>query len=163
MQTNRIFRLKLAGNKGLILHVAIHMIMAALLLQQPGQYLDLLLVLGLAHFITDWIKVRFPGEPQWPGFLLDQLAHLAAITLLSLLWPDVTAVLPLWIMLPLIVFVLLPALFMLLWVWANDMQQQTRFQESASVHWASERLLTISQRTGWVAVLLVFACRLIIL
>jgi hypothetical protein len=91
------------------------------------------------------------------------LAHLAAIALLSWLWPGATAVLPLWIMLPLILLVLLPAVLMLLWVWANDAQQQTRFQESASVHWASSRLLTISQRTGWVAVFLVIICRLIIL
>jgi hypothetical protein len=52
---------------------------------------------------------------------------------------------------------------MLLWVWANDVQEQTRFQESASVHWASKRLLTISQRTGWIAVALVIICRLIIM
>ncbi len=163
LQTNRIFRLKLKGNAGLVLHVVIHIIMAAMLLQQPGQYLDLLLVLGLAHFMTDWIKVRFPGNPQWPGFVLDQLAHLLAIALLAWWWPEVTAVLPLWIMLPLILLVLLPAVLMLLWVWANDVQQQTGFQESASIHWASSRLLTISQRTGWVAVFLVIICRLIIL
>lgn len=163
LQTNRIFRLKIKGNLGLVLHVMIHIIMAALLLRQPDQYLDLLFVLGLAHFMTDWIKIRFSGNPQWPGFVLDQLAHLAAIVLIAWLWPGATVVLPLWIMLPLISLVLLPALLMLLWVWANDAQQQTRFQESASVHWASKRLLTISQRTGWVAVFLVVICRLIIL
>lgn len=163
LQTNRIFRLKIAGNLGLIIHVLIHLIVAAVLLWQPGQYLDLLLVLGLAHFMTDWIKVRFPGNPQWPGFVLDQLAHVAAIALLSFWWPEVTAVLPLWIMLPLILLVLLPALLMLAWIWANDAQQQGRFQHSRYIDWASNRLLTISQRTGWVAVLLVVICRLIIL
>jgi hypothetical protein len=163
LQTNRIFRLKIAGNLGLLIHVVIHLIMAAILLRQPGQHLDLLIALGLAHFVTDWLKVRFPGDPQWPGFILDQLAHVAAIVLLSLWWQNVTAVLPLWIMLPLILLVLLPALLMLIWVWANDAQQQSRFQESATVHWASDRLLAISQRAGWVAVLLVIVCRLIIL
>ena len=162
LQTNRIFRLKVAGSLGIALHVLIHMMMAAVLIQQPGQHLDLLLVLGAAHFVTDWIKVRFPGDPQWPGFILDQLAHLAAIALLSYWQPRVTAVLPLWLMLPLILLVLLPAALMLLWVWANDAQEQTRFQQSQPVHWASDRLLTISQRTGWVAVVLVFICRLII-
>ncbi len=164
LQTNRVFRLKIAGNLGLVLHVFIHMAMAALLLRQPGNYIDLLLILGAAHYATDWIKVRFPGEPQWPGFILDQMAHVVAISILSWRWPGVTAVLPLWIMLPLIMFVLLPALFMLLWVWSNDvLQQQTRFQESASIQWASERLLTVSQRTGWIAAFVVFLCRLIIL
>ena len=81
------------------------------------------------------------------------------------LWwrPEATAVLPLWLMLPLILFVLLPAALMLLWVWANDAQHQNRFQNSRSVHWASNRLLTISQRTGWVAVLVVLASRLVLL
>ena len=162
LQTNRIFRLKVASNLGLALHVLIHLLMAALLLRQPGQHLDLLLMLGAAHFVTDWIKVRFPGNPQWPGFVLDQVAHLGTIILLSIWQPTVTAVLPLWLMLPLILMVLLPALLMLLWVWANDAQQQSRFQQSQSVNWASNRLLTISRRTGWIAVLLVFVCRLII-
>ncbi|MCA9945472.1 MAG: DUF3307 domain-containing protein [Ardenticatenaceae bacterium] len=163
LQTNRIFRLKIAGNLGLALHVLIHIVMAAVLIQQPGQHLDLLLILGLAHFVTDWIKVRFSSNPQWPGFVLDQLAHVAAILLLSIVWPGVTAVLPLWVMLPLILLVLLPAVLMLLWIWANDAQQQGRFQQSQSVHWASRRLLTISQRTGWLAVVLVIICRLIVL
>ncbi|GJM42132.1 MAG: hypothetical protein DHS20C20_24140 [Ardenticatenaceae bacterium] len=163
LQTNRIFRLKIAGNLGLVIHVSIHIMMTAILLRQPGHYLDLLITLGVAHFVTDWVKVRFSGYPQWPGFVLDQLAHVAAIVLLSLWWRDVTAVLPLSIMLPLILLVLLPALLMLIWVWANDAQQQDRFQQSQTIHWASNRLLTISQRTGWVAVLLVFICRLIVL
>lgn len=163
LQTNRIFRLKVTSTAGLALHVLIHMMMVAMLLQAPAQHLNLLLALGVAHFLTDWIKVRFPVEPQWPGFLLDQLAHLAAIVALAWRWPGVTAVLPLWLMLPLILFVLLPALLMLLWVWANDAQQQNRFQNSRSVHWASSRLLTISQRTGWIAVLVVVASRLVLL
>jgi nicotinamide riboside transporter PnuC len=66
-------------------------------------------------------------------------------------------------MLPLILFVLLPALLMLLWVWANDAQQQNRYHQSRPVHWASRRLLSISQRTGWVAVIIVVACRLFLL
>lgn len=163
LQTNRIFRLKVTSNAGLALHVLIHLLMAVLLLQQPARHLDLLLALGVAHFVTDWIKVHFPGELQWPGFVLDQLAHLTAIAGLAWWQPGVTAVLPLWLMFPLILFVLLPALLMLLWVWANDAQQQNRFQHSRSVHWASRRLLTISQRTGWLAVLIVVACRIILL
>ena len=163
LQTNRVFRLKITSNAGLALHVLIHLLMAMLLLQQPVQNLDLLLALGLAHFVTDWIKVRFPTEPQWPGFVIDQMAHLAAIIGLARWHPDVTAVLPLWLMLPLILFVLLPAVLMLLWVWANDAQQQNRFRQSRSVYWASRRLLTISQRTGWIAVLVVMACRIILL
>ena len=91
LQTNRIFRLKITSNVGLALHVLIHVLMAALLLQQPGQYLDLLLALATAHFVTDWLKVRFPTEPQWPGFVLDQVAHLAAIAGLAWWRPTATA------------------------------------------------------------------------
>jgi hypothetical protein len=163
LQTNRIFRLKIASNLGLALHVLIHMFVAALLMQQPSQHLDLLLALGITHYVTDWSKLHFPGEIQWPGFVLDQVAHLAAIGLLSVWWPGVTAVFPIWIMIPLILLVLLPANLMLLWVWANDAQQQTRFRDSRSVHWASNRLLGISQRTGKVAVLLVLICRIVVL
>ncbi|MCA9900573.1 MAG: DUF3307 domain-containing protein [Ardenticatenaceae bacterium] len=163
LQTNRIFRLKVTSKAGLALHVLIHVGMAGVLLRTPAHCLDLLLALGVAHFFTDWIKVRFPVEPQWPGFLLDQLAHLGAIASLAWWRPEATAVLPLWLMLPLILFVLLPAALMLLWVWANDAQHQNRFQNSRSVHWASNRLLTISQRTGWVAVLVVLASRLVLL
>jgi hypothetical protein len=163
LQTNHIFRLKIASNLGLALHVLIHMFVAAFLIQQPAQHLDLLLALGITHFVTDWIKLRFSGDPQWPGFILDQLAHLLAIGLLAVWWPGVTAVFPLWIMLPLILLVLLPANLMLLWVWANDAQQQSRFRQSRSVQWASHRLLPLSQRTGQIAVLLVFICRLLVL
>ena len=162
LQTNRIFRLKVSGNLGLALHVGIHLCMAALLIRQPFQHLNLLLALGVTHFTIDWIKVHFPVNPQWPGFILDQVAHLVTIATLSFWQPSVTAVLPLWLMLPLLFLVLLPALLMLLWIWANDAQQQTRFQQSQPIHWASSRLLTISQRTGWFAVFLVVVCRLII-
>ncbi len=163
LQTNHIFRLKVKGIFGLLLHVAIHLLMAGLLIRQPIQHLDLLLTLGATHFIVDWIKVRFPGNPQWPGFVVDQLAHLATIAALSRWQPGVTAVFPLWLMLPLIVLVLLSAVLMLLWVWANDAQHQIRYQQSRSIYWASNRLLAISQRTGWVAVLFVLICRLIVI
>lgn len=49
LQTNRIFRLKVTSNAGLALHVLIHVAMAALLLRQPAQHLNLLLALGVAH------------------------------------------------------------------------------------------------------------------
>ncbi|MCC6607290.1 MAG: DUF3307 domain-containing protein [Anaerolineae bacterium] len=162
LQTNRVFRLKIASNAGLALHVAIHLLMTVLLVQQPARHLSLLLVLGVVHFLIDWTKLRLPGDPQWPGFLLDQLAHLVSLGLLALWQGEVTAVLSAWLMVPLILLVLLPALLMLLWVWANDVQQDSRYQASRPVHWASRRLLTLSQQTGWAAVLLVFACRFVL-
>ncbi len=162
LQTNRVFRLKIASNAGLALHVLIHLLMTALLVRQPASHLSLFLALGLVHFVIDWTKLRLPGDPQWPGFLLDQLAHLVSLGLLALWQREVTAVLSPWLMVPLILLVLLPALLMLLWVWANDVQQDGRFQTSRPVHWASRRLLTLSQQTGWVAVLLVFVCRFIL-
>src|SRR5690606_27510716 len=57
LQTNRVFRLKIASNAGLALHVAIHLLMTVLLVQQPARHLSLLLVLGVVHFLIDWTKL----------------------------------------------------------------------------------------------------------
>lgn len=161
LQTNRVFRLKIASNAGLAFHVLLHLLMTALLVQQPANHLSLFVVLGVVHFLIDWTKLRLPSNPQWPGFLLDQLAHLVSLALLAQWQMGIMVALSPWLMVPLILLVLLPAMLMLLWVWARDMEQDGRYQESRSVHWASRRLLTLSQQTGWVALLLVVACRFV--
>lgn len=162
LQTNRVFRLKIASNAGLAFHVLLHLLMTALLVQQPTAHLSLFVMLGFVHFLIDWTKLRLPGDPQWPGFLLDQLAHLVSLVLLARWQMGIMVALSPWLMVPLILLVLLPAMLMLLWVWANDMERDDRYQESSSVQWASRRLLTLSQQTGWVALLLVVACRFMV-
>jgi len=146
LQTNRIYILKTQGNKGLALHVAIHILVAAVLLQRPWQYFPLLLVYGLIHFAVDWLKVRKSTSRQTVGFLLDQAAHLATILVLSYWQPHLHAVLPLWLLWLGIFIALLPAILTLLWVMANDLKGSC--PENATLTWASHRLLPLSQKIG---------------
>jgi hypothetical protein len=156
LQTNKVFKLKTQGNLGLSLHVAIHMAVTALLIHEPWQYWPLLLLLGVAHFTTDWIKLHFPGKNQAAGFVLDQLVHYITILLIGFWVPDLPAVLPTWIMIPAIVLGFIPAVMTFFWVWANQVQQAKLENEPICITWASASLLTMSQRIGQIIVLLIF-------
>ncbi|KAA3653861.1 MAG: DUF3307 domain-containing protein [Chloroflexi bacterium] len=163
LQTNRIFRMKLSGHKGLALHVAIHLIVAIILIQHAWHYAAVILFLGVSHYITDWIKVRLqPIEsPQFKGFVIDQIVHLLVIGLIAWWTPDLPSVLPVRFLLPAIVITAVPALLMTGWVWANDMCQAKKMTHCKYVRWACRRLLPISQQVGWIVacfvlVLLVF-------
>ncbi|MBK8988737.1 MAG: DUF3307 domain-containing protein [Chloroflexi bacterium] len=151
LQTNRIYILKTRGNKGLALHVAIHLLVAAMLMQRPWQHIPLLVVYGIIHFAVDWFKVHKSGVKQTPGFLLDQLAHFVTIAMLSLAQPNLIALLPLWLVWAGVILALAPALLMTLWVMANDLRPT--LPHNRTVNWASHRLLPLSQKIGSVFVL----------
>lgn len=151
LQTNRIFELKAQGNRGILLHVGIHLLVAAVLIQNSYRYWYIFLLLGIMHFAIDWAKLRLPGRRQAPGFILDQFAHVASILILVGLWPAVPAVMPLWLMWLGIVMILVPATLMFLWVWATDLQVD--LPENHLVKWACRSLLPLSQRVGSVFVL----------
>lgn len=157
LQTNRIYALKTQGNKGLALHVAIHLAVAAMLLDQPWQHLPLLLAYGAIHFTVDWFKLNQTAVRQTPGFVLDQLAHLLTIILLTAWQPALTSLLPGWLIWAGIVVILLPAFLTLMWVLANDLRGD--WPDNATVGWASRRLLKVSQQIGsvFLASLLVMA------
>ena len=148
LQTNKVFKLKTQGNFGLSIHVAIHLLVTAILIHQPWRYWPVLLVLGLAHFMTDWIKLNYPGKNQAIGFVLDQLIHYITILLISNWVPDLPAILPIWIMIPAIALAFIPAIMTFFWVWANQVKQINLENEPVCITWASVSLLPISQRLG---------------
>ncbi len=152
LQTNRIFRMKLSGHKGLALHVVIHLLVAVILIQYAWHYAAALLFLGVSHYLTDWIKVRLQSvdSPQFKGFVIDQIVHLLIIGLIAWRIPDLPSVLPVRFLLPAIMITAVPALLMMGWVWANDMCLAQKMTDCKPVIWACRRLLPISQRVGWV-------------
>jgi hypothetical protein len=150
LQTNRIYRLKTESNQGILLHVSIHLLVATILIENALVYWPMLLVLGIAHFFIDWIKIRYPGRRQTPGFLLDQFAHVLTIACLALWRPNLPAVLPVWLMSWGIVLILLPATLVFLWVWATDLRID--LPENRTIKWACRSLLPIAQRIGSVFV-----------
>lgn len=150
LQTNRIYRLKTESNQGILLHVAIHLLVATVLIENSLAYWPLLLVLGTVHFLIDWAKIHYPGRRQTPGFLLDQFAHVLTIAFIALWQPDLPTVLPVWLMSWGIVLILLPATLVFLWVWATDLRID--LPENRAVKWACRSLLPIAQRIGSVFV-----------
>lgn len=151
LQTNRIYELKSQSNRGILLHVAIHIMVAVILIKNPLPYWRLLLVLGIVHFIIDWTKLHLPGRRQTPGFILDQIAHFLSLILIASWTPGVTAVLPLWLLWLGILLILTPASLMLLWVGATDLLID--LPENQPIKWASRSLLPLSQKIGSILVL----------
>jgi hypothetical protein len=152
LQTNRIFSLKTTQpHKGLFLHVAVHLLVAAILLQNPLRYAPLLLAYVAIHYVVDWLKLRQKATPQVPGFLLDQAAHLLTIVLLAAWQPDLTTYLPDWLAVLGVMLAFVPAILTFLWVWATDLQAQQ--PNNATADWASHHLLPLSQRLGSILVL----------
>lgn len=165
LQTDRIFKLKLAGKRGIALHVMIHVTVLALLLRQPLRQWLLLLALGGVHFLIDWTKLRWqrPQGPEAPGFLLDQVAHMASILLLALAFPAAAARLPLWLMTTAIGLTLVPAAMTFLWVWATDMVRSGKGSGDSAIVWACQKLLPLSQRVGWAILVAVMAVGLFVM
>ncbi|MBK8128968.1 MAG: DUF3307 domain-containing protein [bacterium] len=146
LQTNRIYILKTQGNKGLLFAC-------------PHPYADgggagapavadipLFVVLGAIHFVVDWLKLNKPAVKQTPGFLLDQLAHVLTILLLTIWQPHLASILPLWVISLGIVWALIPALLTSLWVLATDLQIAS--PDNPTLTWANHWLLPISQKVG---------------
>lgn len=148
LQTNKVFQLKSQGSLGLALHVAIHLIVTALLIRHPWQYGGVFAILGIAHFITDWVKLKYPGQNQTAGFVWDQLIHYITILLVGYWQPDLPTILPNWVMVPALITAFIPAIMTFLWVWAIQIQQKDTSREYAYVTWASRALLPLSQRLG---------------
>jgi len=59
LQTNTIVKLKHEGHSGILVHVLIYMGATAVLLQEPLRQLDLIVFLGVCHWIIDAIITDF--------------------------------------------------------------------------------------------------------
>jgi len=123
LQTDWVVQLKKRHFTGLALHAGIHVGVTALLIRDPFYHWPILVILGLAHFATDWLKLRFTTHSQAPGFLIDQAAHLGVILLIAKRTPELAVVLPSWVLYPAVLVGMAPAIAMFLLILANDLGQ----------------------------------------
>ena len=148
LQTNYIYFLKKTSSWGIILHAAIHALVAFLL---TGLRWDLwyvwLFLLG-THAIIDWAKLRYKSPKQWTGFLLDQLLHLLIMSIIVLWQPSLSSILPGWILYPAFVLAWIPAILMFLWVYASDVVRDHP-NPSRTALWMRENLLQTSRLSGY--------------
>ncbi len=167
LQTNRIFRMKLQGPKGLALHAAIHVLVTALLIQNFWQVWPALLMLGSLHYLTDWAKLRYANDPPLtPGFILDQVIHLITLLVIAVLTPRIMPLFPLEFLLPAIVLAVIPALLTFAYVWATDQCRanvSSPLLPNTTIQWACKQLLPISQTTGWVVMGMLTAVGLLVM
>lgn len=157
LQSGYVFRLKMSGNRGLAVHVLIHVVVTAVLIERPFSALLLLLILGGSHFLVDWSKIHLQKTSccETPGFIVDQLLHIGVIILLSNLFPDVASRLHPALLATAVIVATIPAFLTLGWVWANDRLKQDRAIDSPSILWASRCLLDMSHGLGWLIILCV--------
>ena len=123
LQTDWVVQFKKRHITGLALHAGIHVGVTALLIQDPFHHWSILVILGLAHFATDWLKLRFTVHSQAPGFLIDQAAHLGVIVLIARWASELAVVLPSWVLYPAALVGMAPAIAMFLLILANDLGQ----------------------------------------
>jgi hypothetical protein len=147
LQTNGIFALKLKSKKGIALHVFIHLIVTGFLIKEPFTHLPLFIILGVTHFLVDWLKLRFPTNRQAAGFLLDQVLHLIVLVFLSAISTTVQSALPDGLLFGALIYAFFPPIIMFLWLLAIDLGQVTK-KSVRCVSWGQRRLLPISQLVG---------------
>ncbi|HRQ40710.1 MAG TPA: DUF3307 domain-containing protein [Chloroflexota bacterium] len=165
LQTNRIFRMKIQGAKGLTLHVLIHVLVTALLIRNFWQVWTTLLILGVLHYLTDWAKLRYANDPLTPGFVLDQAVHIITLIVITVLTPQIMPVFPLWFLIPAIVLATIPALLTFGYVWASDQCRANMprpLVSTTTIQWACDQLLPLSQKTGWVIVAVLIGAGLLV-
>ena len=158
LQANWIYRAKRGHWAGLPLHSAVHCAVAAMLLDDPLKHLPLLISLALAHFTIDWFKLRVRFKPEFVGFILDQIAHVLALLLLTALRSEMTVALQPAFLYPALAYSLVPALLMFLEVLAIGLKQSSAHPSGG---WKDEcaRFASLSQWAGAPLVVGVLAVR----
>ena len=124
LQTNWVFRFKLESWLGVVLHSAIHVVVTAFLLVRWPQVWPVLLILGILHFICDWLKTRPFCDSGVSGFLIDQLAHVTILSVLAIFIPADAIWLPTWALYSVLALSLIPAGSMFSMVWQADTKRQ---------------------------------------
>ncbi len=149
LQTPWVFAWKQRGLWGLFIHIVLHVSVAFVLVQDGGRFWRLWLILGTAHFVVDWFKLRLTFRPLWVGFLLDQVVHVAILAVLAWGHPDLQSALPLTWLTWLLVYALVPFGLMLAWVYAADQPNV----EDDRWRWVQGSFVRYSQLSGYVLIL----------
>ncbi len=155
LQTNRVYALKKSGWSGLALHAGIHVLVTAILLIHPWQYVGVLLTLGLAHMVTDWGKLHLKCRWMTLGFLLDQAVHIGTLYILARFIRAQDVFLPPPLLFAVLAYTTLPALLTFTSVIGQDVRR-LRDYEHASDAWES-RTLHLAQVLGWPLLVLLVA------
>ncbi|MFN8445412.1 MAG: DUF3307 domain-containing protein [Caldilineaceae bacterium] len=152
LQTNTIAKMKVESLRGLLAHVAIHMATCWALLGFELRFWILVSWLGLAHFMVDYIKVKSGTDRSVLFFVLDQLAHLACIFIISInvatTLGEMQHAISTTILYPSLFVATSFVLMVLGWIWANNLHDEM-VNRYISLRWGRERLLELEQRAGF--------------
>lgn len=147
------------------MHAAIHVLVTALLIRNLWQAWPALLMLGFLHYLTDWAKLRYANDPLTPGFILDQAIHVVTLLVITVLTPQIIPLFPLWFLIPAVVLALIPAFLTFAYVWASDQCRANMprpFLSATTIQWACNQLLPLSQKTGWIIVVMLVTVGLLV-
>ena len=89
MQFNWVFRWKVKNGYGIAVHVLMHLVITAVLIEAPWHSPSLFLLLGSIHYVTDWAKLQGSVTHARRDFWLDQITHTMTLLLLVILFPAV--------------------------------------------------------------------------
>jgi hypothetical protein len=127
LQIGWVYSLKMKSSLGLAFHVGIHIFVTWLLFENPLEWWPFFLGLGLIHFSLDWLKIKFPTQPEYPGFLLDQIAHILSLVFISRFSLGLQTLFPPQILLSALILAIFPALFTFTWVVISDLDPSNPF------------------------------------
>ena len=133
LQFDPVYKLKMSGTLwGLAIHVAIHIIVAEMLLLTGGirNWLLLALLFSL-HFTIDLLKLQLDTRFQFLAYIGDQILHLGCLLLLFWLFPQTETFIPNELLTPLLLYSLVPFLTMTIWVWYSERQRRLRPDDEA--------------------------------
>jgi hypothetical protein len=141
LQADWVYRLKVCSLAGIAIHAGMHVLVTALILSDSLAYWPVLILVGLAHFVVDWLKPRWRGS-SLANFLLDQMIHLATLITIAVLFPAQPG-LPAALLYPALVYAMIPAALMGLWVLSCDRRSTSR-----RLRWMHYYLLRVSKAVG---------------
>jgi hypothetical protein len=161
LQTNGLAKLKRESLVGVFLHVLIYVMMTAWVIQDPVTYWPLVLGLGVAHFVIDAQKARYPKKVETFCFVIDQCLHLISIGLatyfaLYFYAEPPQSIFPYGLVLAALVCAVFLATMVFCWVWVNGLREE-QVQRHFLLRWTKHQMLALEQSIGLVLVGFVFA------